>query len=406
MKFLIVEDDEDSQVMLCNLLRGQGHDAVAAFNGKKALEVLEESTPDLIITDILMPEIDGFDFCRKVKNNPKLAHIPLIFYTATYTSKEDKDLGLLMGASRFVIKPQEPDALIKLIDEVIKEDAKNSSKTIVSHDILNKKQLETVGRKLREKVQQLEGEKIKKIKLDSKLIQLASDFHHVNEALSDFTFSASHDLMEPLRKISSFSSRLREMCGQNLDEHQQVYLSVIERSSLKMKRYIEDLGVFAEVSKADLDFRDIDLEEIFSEVLKKFSLEIRKSNAKFTLGKLHALVSDRLKLIKLFQTIISNSLKFRNENVPLEIHIKSQKTEDGFIEVSIEDSGMGFDEKYTDRIFKPFQKIHRDHQDQSSGMGLAICQKIVNRLGGSISAKSSLGKGSTFIVKLPLKSKI
>lgn len=95
-----------------------------------------------------------------------------------------------------------------------------------------------------------------------------------------------------------------------------------------------------------------------------------------------------------------------NENVPLEIHIKSQKTEDGFIEVSIEDSGMGFDEKYTDRIFKPFQKIHRDHQDQSSGMGLAICQKIVNRLGGSISAKSSLGKGSTFIVKLPLKSKI
>jgi two-component system, cell cycle sensor histidine kinase and response regulator CckA len=119
MKIMIVEVEENSRVMLVNLLKGQGHTVLSALNGKNALELLKDFLPELVITDILMPEVDGFDLCRKMKSNPEWAHIPLIFYTATYTSRADKELGMLMGASRFIIKPQEPDILIELINDVI-----------------------------------------------------------------------------------------------------------------------------------------------------------------------------------------------------------------------------------------------------------------------------------------------
>lgn len=389
------------------MLEERGHSVTGTSNGKLALKVLKDSIPDLIITDILMPEMDGFDLCRKIKSDPELSQIPLIFYTATYTDRKNRELGLLMGASRFIIKPQEPNILLELIEEVIKEHSENKLATPTSpylpHEIIDKKQLETVSEKLQQKVKALENEKAEKAEMSSKLIQLASDFQHINEALSDFTFSASHDLMEPLRKISSFSSRLREICGKNPDENQQVYLSAIENSSMKMKSYIEDLGAFAEISKANLDFRDIKLDEIYAEVIGELSLEIKKSKATFTIESPHDLVSDRSQLTKLFKIIISNSLKFKSENSPPKIHIRSKKIEDDFIEVSIEDSGIGFDDKYIDRIFKPFQKVHRDHRNEGSGMGLAICKKIVVRLGGTISAKSSPGKGATFTVRLPSK---
>ena len=232
---------------------------------------------------------------------------------------------------------------------------------------------------------------------------MASEFEAINDALSDFTFSASHDLMEPLRKISSFSGRLSEILGENLDERQQAYLSIIERSSLKMKRYIEDLGFFAGIARANLVFEEVNLEEVISTVLNKLSLVIRNSKAKITKKDLHTLVSDKNLLVELFKNIISNSLNFKKESDPPEVLIASQKTGDGFIEVRVEDSGMGFDEKYSDRIFKPFQRLHRHSQDERSGMGLAICKKIVERLGGTISSKGSPMKGAVFVVKLPLK---
>jgi len=155
MKIMVVEDDENSRVMLLNLLKGNGHCVQSAMNGKIALELLKDSLPDLVITDILMPEIDGFDLCRKIKSNSEWAHIPLIFYTATYTSRADHELGTLMGASRFIIKPQEPDVLLKLINDVINESPKGKlppPQTPMSiNEAIERKQIAAVGEKLQKK---------------------------------------------------------------------------------------------------------------------------------------------------------------------------------------------------------------------------------------------------------------
>ena len=156
MKIMIVEDEEDARILLANLLKEEGHTVLSALKGKNALELLKNFVPDLVITDIMMPELDGFDFCRQMKSITEWAHIPIIFYTATYISKEDKELGMLMGASRFIIKPQEPDVLLELINDVINEKLPPSQIPVSSNKVINRKQLATVGEKLKKKIKELE----------------------------------------------------------------------------------------------------------------------------------------------------------------------------------------------------------------------------------------------------------
>ena len=121
MKTLVVEDDEDSRTLMCTVLEGKGYSVISAPNGRKALQLAKESMPDIIITDILMPEMDGFGLCREIKNDPKLAHIAVVFYTATYTHRADERLALALGASHFILKPQEPQDFIKILEDVIQK---------------------------------------------------------------------------------------------------------------------------------------------------------------------------------------------------------------------------------------------------------------------------------------------
>lgn len=121
MTILIVEDKEDSRIMLSRLLEGAGHDVKSAINGRDALNTIKTATPDLIITDILMPEIDGFELCREIRKHPHWNHIPIIIYTGTYVTPVNEQLGRALGATEYIIKPQEPDVLIKLIQKVIED---------------------------------------------------------------------------------------------------------------------------------------------------------------------------------------------------------------------------------------------------------------------------------------------
>ena len=296
---------------------------------------------------------------------------------------------------------------MQTFEEVIKENEnkklstpKTSQETL---KLINKMHLGSMGKKLQDKAAELDDIKDKKNKLSKKLIQMASEIHQVNEAISDFTFAASHDLIEPLRKISSFSSRLREVYGEDLDERQEVYLNVIERSSQKLNNNITGLADFARITNTNLNYESISLNELFQVILEKFAVKIRKSKAQIKVDELPSLVSDKDMLKELFRNLISNSLKFKKDLEPPTIHITGQQSDDGFIEVSIKDFGIGFNEKYTQQIFKPFQRLEKNIEEKGSGIGLTLCQKIVSRLEGSISAISSPGEGSTFSVKLPLK---
>jgi len=190
MKILIAEDNEDSRIMLEMALVAQGYEVMSGTNGIEALQLARTTPPDLIIADILMPEMDGFDLCRKVKADPELKKIPFIFYTATYVERQDEELALALGASRFVIKPLEPQALMAIIQEVLAasqaEDVTDPHEPQKEESALEEMHLHSVGRKLDKKVKELEQEREALKKSEEK-------YRHLVEAIQDYYFFYMHD---------------------------------------------------------------------------------------------------------------------------------------------------------------------------------------------------------------------
>jgi signal transduction histidine kinase len=406
MKILIVEDNDDSRVLLTTLLEGRGHTVESASDGLEAWKFVPECLPDMIITDLLMPKMDGYELCRKLKSSPDLAHIPVLVYTATYKGPEDIELGYSMGASRFIIKPQEPEALLRLINDAIEEYQEMGlplpEKTKESNETLTERHLEAVARRLHHKMEVLEFKQNRTSEESIKLNNLAAELDKVNNDFSEFTYVMSHDLQEPLRKIAIFSDRLGAKLGQEISGEQEFCLTRLQKATFRMQTNIDDLLIFSTVLFHKIQLEDIQLEDVISKVQMKLALKIRKSKATINVEKLPVIISDNIFLAQLFNQLLSNSLQFIKEDEPPNIRIKDQTTGSDFIEIVVEDSGIGFDEKFLDRIFLPFQRLNGRDQYDGSGMGLAVCQKIVDRLGGSITAKSSPGKGAEFILRLPV----
>lgn len=221
------------------------------------------------------------------------------------------------------------------------------------------------------------------------------------EQLELFAFVASHDLQEPLRKITTFGNRLRESATM-LDEKNRDFLSRMESAAARMSQYISDLVDFSRVSSRQNPYEPVDLAAVIQEVLTDLDLRIQEVGARIDIKPMPVLNADRLQMRQLFQNLIANALKFskRDGQTP-EIRITCVHRE-GWIDLIVADNGIGFDEKYAERIFRPFERLHRSEEIQGSGMGLAICHRITLRHQGRIQARSKLGEGSTFTVSLPI----
>ncbi|MFT4995207.1 MAG: PAS domain S-box-containing protein, partial [Paraglaciecola sp.] len=184
MRVLIVEDTEDSRVLLEDMLRTQDYEVDVALNGLNALNMARQTTPDLIISDILMPEMDGYEFCRQIKRDPQLQLIPFIFYTATYTDPRDEELAIILGASRFVLKPENPVKLLKIIDEVYSTRTKGSP-PVFERRVLDREfepmHASVLSRKLNAKILELERQE-EELKLASLVFHASSEGMVVTDA--------------------------------------------------------------------------------------------------------------------------------------------------------------------------------------------------------------------------------
>lgn len=222
------------------------------------------------------------------------------------------------------------------------------------------------------------------------------------EQLELFAYVASHDLQEPLQKILAFGDLLAANISAKMDAKDQYYLSRIQNAALRMSRLIEDLVRFSKVATRAASFAQVNLGEVVGDVLGDLEFRIQQSKARIEVHRLPPLCADRMQMQQLFQNFISNAIKFRKENTPPHILISGQSSKDGgYVEVSIEDNGIGFDEKFKEQIFKPFERLHGPGQYEGNGIGLAICQKIVSAHKGKISVQSIPGRGTKFTVTLP-----
>jgi two-component system, chemotaxis family, sensor kinase Cph1 len=238
-------------------------------------------------------------------------------------------------------------------------------------------------------------------KAEEKLTALAGRLELSNRELEQFAFIASHDLQEPLRKIVAFGEMLGRKSGDKLNEDGKEYLSRMQNSAKRMQQLIRDLLKYSRVATRSEPQDTVALREAVMEVISDLELKIERLGANVEVFDLPAIKGAKSQICQLFQNLIANALKFHGEKQP-HIKIYSRRT-DHDCRIFIEDNGIGFDEKYLDRIFAPFQRLHGKSAYEGTGMGLAICRKIVERHGGSITAKSKPGEGSTFIVTLPLE---
>lgn len=234
-----------------------------------------------------------------------------------------------------------------------------------------------------------------------------------NQELQDFACIASHDLHEPLRKICTFGDQLAKKYSDLLGDEGRDYLDRMIKSSNRMKDMIEGLLNYSRVETRGGPFKEIDLARAIKDVLSDLDLRIKQAEAVVEVGELPSIEGDLSQMRQLFQNFILNSLKFHGEKKPV-IRIYNNDARDApatspgrpvgeWSHIHVEDNGIGFDEKYLDRIFTLFQRLHGRSAYEGTGMGLAICKRIVERHHGAITAKSVPGKGSTFIVTLPLK---
>lgn len=222
-----------------------------------------------------------------------------------------------------------------------------------------------------------------------------------NRQLAEFSSSVSHDLLEPLRKIIAFGGLLEKQSSQELDEQGRDFLGRITAAASRMTKLIEDLLQFSRVFGDRLPLESIDLSAVVSEVLSDLEIRIAETKAVIEVAALPTIRAHPSQMRQLFQNLIANAIKFRDTARPPRVAIASSMERPGLIDISVRDNGIGFDQKDAEKIFEPFIRLHTRTEYEGSGIGLAVCRRIVLRHGGWISAESVQGSGSTFTISLP-----
>ena len=367
MKILIVDDCPENIAILEETLGTEGFVMAVSTSGGEALDITPKFMPDLILLDVMMPGLSGFETCQRLKADTLTKNIPVIFLTAR-TSSEDTIKGFECGAVDYIQKPYQVEEVLVRVRTQLK------MVSLVTHyqkfqDILN---------------------------------QYVQDLQRSNADLNQFAAMASHDLQEPLRKISYFSGKLEKFLNPGSDKPGPFkWLAKIHNSIDKMQSLIHSLLQFSKVGQIH-PFEQVNLEDLVAEVLTDLEPRIRENRGTVHVDSLPTVEADRVQMLQLFQNLISNSIKFRRKEEPPLIHIKASLCQQSNMwKITVQDNGVGFNEKYLSKIFKPFQRLCGKDEFEGNGMGTAICHKIIENHGGEITAQSVPNQGSKFIVSLP-----
>jgi PAS domain S-box-containing protein len=235
------------------------------------------------------------------------------------------------------------------------------------------------------------------------LKQIENALLEKNKELEKFASIVSHDLQAPLRKIKAFLSLLKEDAEKHLTEGEKDYIDRIHSSASRMQQLVGDLLSLARVTRSEKPFELVDMREVLHEVLHDLAVEVSQKEAVVELKDILSIEADRTQMYQLMQNLLSNSLKYQKKDQPLHIVVKMQKTAGNRCQIIVEDNGIGFDPEKAEWIFGVFTRLQTSDEQKGTGIGLAICRKILERHHGRIWATSSPGKGSIFIAELPIR---
>ncbi|MES2559386.1 MAG: response regulator [Bacteroidota bacterium] len=405
-KILLVDDREDNLMSIETLLETEGYAFTKANSGRQALKILlSEFDFALILMDVKMPSLSGFETASLIYEREKLKHIPIIFITANSYGDENIFKGYRAGAVDYIYKPIKPELLKAKVSVFIDLYRKN-------HILLAQEQkLITINKNLEEEISErkISEERVKA--LNQQLLESIERLEAANKELDRFAFMASHDLQEPLRKIRMFSDRLFSKYEHVLDEEAMMFIDRIQKAGTRMQTLIKDILTFSKISLEKDTFENSDLNGIMEEVISDLQSTVEEKGATIIVDKLPSLFVSPGLMRPLFNNLIGNALKYCKKDVNPVIKIyadtisfeskKRSGTPDKYWRIYVEDNGIGFEQKYAEQIFGMFKRLHSSTEIEGTGIGLTLCKKIVEEHNGFISAKSSVNEGATFIVSMP-----
>ncbi len=378
---LLVDDRPDNLRLLLNILKDKGYKVRCVTNGAMALRVCLRHPPDLIFLDIQMPEMNGYEVCEQLKANPETAEIPVIFLSVIEETLE-KVHAFNVGGVDYITKPFQVKEVVARVETQL--------------------QILRLQNKLKEQNIRLEQEIRERKAIEQQLLELNQEMKRSNQELEQFAYVVSHDLQAPLGTIASFAQLLQNRYPDQLDSKALQFIDRIIAGSLRMQQLIDDLLQYSRVGRMARVFETVNCDRILSQALANLETKINETQALITSDSLPAIAGNSMGLLQVFQNLISNALKYHHPNISPEIYIRVSLQEDMWI-FSIQDNGIGIETKHLERIFQIFQRLHSDKEYPGTGIGLAICKKIVELHGGKIWVESCPLKGSTFYFTIPIQ---
>ncbi|KGO86215.1 histidine kinase [Flavobacterium rivuli WB 3.3-2 = DSM 21788] len=399
---LIVDDKRENIVPLIKILDLHNLQADSAESGEEALRMILKKSYSLIIMDVQMPGMDGFEVAEALSGSNRTKDIPVIFLSAISKEKKYISKGYETGAVDYITKPVDPDLLILKVKTFLKlYEQKNELKDI--RDLLSK-EIE-IRKEAQENLELKVAERTKELSEKNEELEMR------NHELQQFAWVVSHDLKEPLRKIETFIKIIKERYLVR-DEKAVDYVNRTVRSSQRMGKLITDLLDYSRLS-SDVLPETVVLNDVLQEVLSDFDHLVEQKEAQIKIDNLPNITGVPSQLRQLFQNLIGNSLKFTKPDTIPQITITAERINDkdfnspvtalgNYCRIIVADNGIGFNELYLDKIFKIFQSLNDRNSYEGTGIGLAIAKKIVEKHNGIITAKSHDGNGASFIIILPV----
>ncbi len=362
---LVVDDRPENLLAMEALLSMLGQNIVTARSGEEALRHVLAMDFAVILLDVRMPDMDGFETAALIRERPRSKDTPIIFITAALKNEDNIFKGYAAGAVDYIIKPVVPDIL--------------RSKVLIFVDLALKN---AELRRLNER-------------LEFQTAALAA----ANKELEAFSYSVSHDLRAPLRGIDGFSSMLARLYADKLDERGKELLERLQASSDKMARLIDDLLKLSRMSRKEIKSESVDLSALASSILQRLSLGEPDRGVKLVVADGLAAEGDRGLLGILLENLLSNAWKFTSKRPKARIEFGTTRRS-GKKVFFVRDDGAGFDMAVVGKLFIPFQRLHAASEFPGTGIGLATAQRIVARHGGRIWAEAEVGKGATIFFTL------
>lgn len=351
-EILIVDDDKEFIQFIASILKQRKYLVRASTNGENLLQVLEDKIPDLILVDIVLPGIDGFEICKRLKQDENYRSVPVIFLT----SMDDTDSivkGFEAGAQDYILKLVNPDVLLA------------------------------------------------RVKTHIELKQRTDKLNEAYKEVMEFNYVTAHDLKGPLWDIQKLVEYMKDAVNSNNREEEEELLNEIKKKAGEASELIAKLSQLTKVSSATLKIEAIDMNKLTKKIFQELAANYQNRSIKFKCSNMPIVFGDRLLLQQVLINIFSNAFKFTRDRKPAIITMEYYRR--GMEHVfSIRDNGVGFDMKYSAKLFGMFQRMHSQEEFEGTGAGLAIVKRIIERHNGSVWIQSVPDKGAELSFTLPI----